>query len=185
MYFISVIKIIYSMKTSLHLGAKGHTRSLDPPLWPDPVCRPLLNAEAQGPQLGAPQGRLKPGADPTLNWGTETTATAGPGFAWRPHHWAPGAPQDRGRRASQQRGKRVQAVGSPGCPRLHPPQDRDQRAGQQRGKRVQAVGHPSARAGAPRPRREGAECRGATETRRGQLSPQVQPVRLWPGLWDS
>ena len=31
MYFISGIKTMHSMKTSFHTGAKGHTRSSDPP----------------------------------------------------------------------------------------------------------------------------------------------------------
>lgn len=112
MHFISVIKIIHSMKTSFHSGAKGHT------LWPDPVCRPLLSAEAQGPQVGAPQGDSSRALTPALSRGTEATATPGPGSAQTTSGTR--CPQDRGWRAGQQRGKRVQAV-SPGCPGQAPP----------------------------------------------------------------
>ena len=90
---------------------------LRPPLlWPDPVCGPQLNAEAQGPQLGAPQGRLRPGANPALSRGQKPQARRGAQVCTATTSLGPGTPTGRGQQASQQRGKRSKPVGSSGVP---------------------------------------------------------------------
>lgn len=146
MHFISVIKIIHSMKTSFHSGAKGHAVALT-------VCRPLLSAETQGPQVGLHKGDSSRAPKPR----------AQPRHRGHSHAWAWVCTE------TTSPGTRCPRTGAGG------PASRE-------GKGCRPWAHPGAQGRRrPSPCREGAECRGAT-LRQGEAGSRLR-CSLWALTW--